>query len=124
TLVRMDGKQFRSEDVLAVGGLAVAGDALDGALVRTAVAPELGGKTEYRVPFGTNVMPMPKDLIELLCSPADLTLLDRAVVLRRLADIKRGAVSPEHGDKLDKFAVVVEDGVGFDLYEAVEGTKR
>jgi hypothetical chaperone protein len=124
TLVRMDAEGFRPEDVLSVGGVAVAGDAVDGALVRTVVAPELGAKTHYRVPFGSNVMPMPADLIELLCSPADLTLVDRAVVLRRLADIARGSVDASEADKLDKFSVIVEDGVGFDLYESVETAKR
>jgi hypothetical chaperone protein len=124
TLVRMGAHGFRPEDVLSVGGVSVAGDAVDGALVRTVVAPELGAKTHYRVPFGSNVMPMPADLIELLCSPADLTLVDRAKVLRRLSDIAGGAVNASEGEKLEKFSVIVEDGVGFDLYESVETAKR
>ncbi len=124
TLVRMNREGFRPDDVLAVGGVAVAGDAIDGALVRAAVAPELGAQAEYKVPFGSNVLPMPKDLIELLCSPAELTWVDRSAVLRRLREIQAGLVDRRQQDKLDKFAVIVEDGVGFELYEAVERTKR
>lgn len=124
TLVNMDALGFRSSDVLAVGGVAVAGDALDGSLVRSSVAPELGSRAQYRVPFGSNVMPMPMDLIELLCSPADLTLADRTTILRRLNDIQNGVVDAAERPKLEKFSVIVEDGVGFDLYEAVEGAKR
>jgi hypothetical chaperone protein len=67
---------------------------------------------------------MPADLIEMLCSPADLTLLDRNSVLRRLKDIQTGALSEHDKHKLEKFAIIVEDGVGFDLYEAVERAKR
>ncbi len=124
TLVRMSAQGFSPADVLAVSGVAVAGDAIDGGLVRKAVAPELGGRTEYRVPFGSNVMPMPAVLIELLCSPADLTLVDRTSVLRRIKDIRTGATEARDKTKLDKFFTIVDDGVGFELYEAVENAKR
>jgi hypothetical chaperone protein len=124
TLVRMQKSGFAPDDVLAVGGVSVAGDAIDGSLVRSAVAPELGGRVHYKVPFGSNAMPFPTDLIELLCSPADLTFVDRTVVLRRLNDISNGAIERSECDKLAKFAAIVEDGVGFDLYEAVETAKR
>lgn len=125
TLVRMSARGFRPEDVLAVGGVAVAGDAIDGALVRTRVARELGADAPYRVPFGNNVLTMPGDLLDLLCSPADLTLLDRSKVLRRLSEMRRGLLDRATDDeKLERFQVVVEDGVGFELYEAVERAKR
>ncbi|HEY6879180.1 MAG TPA: Hsp70 family protein, partial [Polyangiales bacterium] len=124
TLVRMSKAGFAVDDVLAVGGVAVAGDALDGALVRAAVARELGSEAPYRVPFGSNVLTMPQDLIDLLSSPADLTLSDRTRTLRRLAEMKRGLVDRGQETLLEKFEVVVEDGVGFELYEAVERAKR
>jgi hypothetical chaperone protein len=123
TLVRMHRGGFAQDDVLAVGGVAVAGDAMDGGLVRSAVAPELGSKVPYRVPFGSNVLTMPSDLVETLCSPADLTLIDRSTVLRRLGEMSDGALDPKDRAKLERFAVVVEDGIGFDLYEAVERAK-
>ncbi|MFT3926201.1 MAG: Hsp70 family protein [Myxococcales bacterium] len=124
TLVRMSAREFASSDVLAVGGVAVAGDAFDGSLVRCSVAPELGSEARFRVPFGSNVLTMPMDLIELLCSPADLTLVDRTTIMRRLADIQHGVLDLADREKLEKYRVIVEDGVGFDLYEAVEGAKR
>ncbi len=125
TLVRMQRGGFDPNDVLAVGGVAVAGDAIDGALVRARLAPEFGSRTRYRVPFGKNVLEMPIDLVDLLCSPAELTLVDRKTVLGRIADIRSGAVGTEDDkERLDRLAVVIEDGVGFTLYEAVEGAKR
>jgi hypothetical chaperone protein len=123
TLVRMHRGGFRPEDVLAVGGLSVAGDAMDGALVRSTVAPELGSTVPYRLPFGSNVLTMPGDLIDTLCSPADLTLVDRATVLRRLNEMADCALVPADRWKFERFSIVVEDGVGFDLYEAVERAK-
>ncbi|HEX5656525.1 MAG TPA: Hsp70 family protein [Polyangiales bacterium] len=124
TLVRMSKSGFQPEDVLAVGGVAVAGDALDGALVRAVVARELGSEAPYRVPFGSNELTMPQDMIDLLSSPADLTLSDRARTLRRLTEMKRGLLDRAHEPLLEKFEVIVEDGVGFELYEAVERCKR
>jgi hypothetical chaperone protein len=123
TLVRMHRGGFRPEDVLAVGGLSVAGDAMDGALVRAEVAPALGARAPYRVPFGSNVLTMPADMLEVLCSPADLTLVDRASVLRRLGEMSDLALAVEDRAKFEKFAVIVEDGVGFQLYESVERAK-
>jgi hypothetical chaperone protein len=124
TIVRMDARGFADEDVLAIGGVSVAGDAIDGALVRSAVAPQFGSEALYRAPFGANVLDMPTTLIELLCSPADLTLVDRDKVLRFVGDIRAGLVNPADRPKLDRFATVIEDGVGFALYDAVEGAKR
>ncbi len=125
TLVRMSQRGFAADDVLAVGGVAVAGDAIDGALVRSRLAPEFGSCTRYRVPFGRNVLEMPMDLVDLLCSPADLTLVDRKTVGRRIADIRAGALEPEvAGPKLERLLVVIDDGVGFTLYDAVEAAKR
>jgi len=124
TLVRMSSEGFAPADVLAVRGVATAGDALDGALVRSVVASDLGSLAEYRVPFGSNVLTMPNDLIDLLCSPADLTLVDRPKVLRRLREMKLGLLDRSEEALLDKFEVIVEDGVGFELYEAVEKVKR
>jgi hypothetical chaperone protein len=124
TIVRMTSKGFGPGDVLGIGGLSVAGDAIDGALVRSVVAPEFGVHATYRAPFGSNVLEMPLPLIELLCSPADLTLVDRERVLASLRDIRAGLVSAQDRPKLDRFTTVIEDGVGFSLYDAVEGAKR
>lgn len=124
TLVRMNARGFAPEDVLAVGGVALAGDAVDGSLVRHVVASELGANAPYRVPFGANELTMPNDLIDLLCSPAHLTLVDRSKVCRRLREMRLGLCDRGDEAKLEKFEVIVEDGVGFELYEAVERTKR
>lgn len=124
TVVRMGKEPFRPEDVLAVGGVATAGDAIDGALVRESVAPHFGAGAQYRVPFGHVDLEMPKQLVEILSSPADLTVLDRGKVLRQLESIRSGLKDKAEEPKLDRFVALVEDGLGFSLYEAVESAKR
>lgn len=124
TVVRMTRDGFAPEDVLAVGGVAVAGDAFDGGLVRSVVAPHFGSRARYRVPFGHNDLELPRALVELLASPADLTVIDRDRVQRELVQIRAGLLDPTDRPRLERFLALVEDGLGFALYEAVEGAKR
>jgi len=123
TVVRMRPNDFSSKDVLAVGGIAKAGDAFDGALVRRVVAPLFGSLAPYRVPSGSNLLTMPGDLLRLLCSPARLTLADRGAVLQSLDGIYRGLVDDGDADKLGRYQTLIADAVGFQFYESVEASK-
>jgi hypothetical chaperone protein len=124
TVVRMGRRGFDKDDVLAVGGVAIAGDAIDGALVRGAAAPHFGARAKYKVPFGANELDMPTALVEILCSPADLTILDRDKIARELQMIRSGLVDEGDRPRLDRFVALVEDGLGFTLYDGVESAKR
>lgn len=124
TIVRMRRDGFSPDDVLAVGGVSVAGDAIDGALVRSVVAPHFGSRARYRAPFGANDLDMPKALLELLSSPSDLTVVDRGQILRLLSSIRSGLLDPKDRPQLERFIALVEDGLGFTLYEGVEAAKR
>ena len=123
TVVRMRPNHFSSEDVLAGGGVAKAGDAFDGALVRRVVAPLFGSLAPYRVPSGSNLLTMPGDLLRLLCSPARLTLADRSAVLQSLDRICHGLVDDGDVDKLGRYQTLIADAVGFQFYESVEASK-
>lgn len=123
TVVRMRPEAFSPEDVLAVGGISVAGDALDGALVRKIVAPLFGANAPYRLPTGSNVLTMPGELLHLLCSPARLTLANERAVLENLEAIRRGLLDDEDTRGLRRFMTLVADAVGYQFYESVEATK-
>jgi hypothetical chaperone protein len=124
TAVRMSRGGFEPSDVLATYGVSVAGDALDGGLMRRVGAPHFGARARYRVPFGHVDLTMPKKLIELLASPADLTLLDRKKTLADLESIRDGLLDPSERPALERFVALVEDGLGFPLYDAIESAKR
>jgi hypothetical chaperone protein len=124
TVVRMSRGGFEPSDVLATYGVSVAGDALDGGLMRRVGAPHFGSRARYRVPFGHVDLTMPKKLVELLASPADLTLLDRKRTLADLEAIRDGLLDPSERPALERFVALVEDGLGFPLYDAVESAKR
>lgn len=115
---------FGKSDVLSVGGVATAGDALDGALMRDLVAPHFGSKVTYRLPFGENVLTFPKPLLEKLCSPAELSLLDRREVLEFLRTIRSFALNEDDRERMDRLLCLVEDRLGFQIFEALDSTKR
>lgn len=111
-------------DVLAVGGIALAGDALDGALMRDHVSPFFGSRVSYRMPFGENVLTFPKPLLEKMCSPAELALLDRRDVLDFLRTVKSFALSDDDRERMEHLLCLVEDRLGFSLFEAIDQLKR
>jgi len=113
----------RSE-VLAVGGIALAGDALDGSLMRDHVSPYFGSRVSYRMPFGENVLTFPKPLLEKMCSPAELALLDRRDVLEFLRTVKSFALGDDDRERMERLLCLVEDRLGFSLFEAIDLLKR
>lgn len=121
TVARLGGGRT---DVLSVGGVAVAGDALDGALMRTCVAPHFGSTVTYRRAFGDNVLSFPRPLLEKLCSPAELCLLDRRDTLAFLREIRSSALGPEDKERMDRLLCLVEDRLGFRIFESIDKTKR
>jgi hypothetical chaperone protein len=124
SLVMMGQGGFSLSDVLAIGGVSVAGDALDGSIMRAEVARHFGAEVRYRVPFGDNLLTMPKPLMEKLCSPAEMSLLAQRDVQSFLNDVRswsRGADDRRH---IDQLFALVEDGLGFMLFEAIEHAKK
>jgi hypothetical chaperone protein len=124
SLVRMTRSGFQHDDVLATGGLSIAGDVLDGALMKHQVSHHFGARARYTVPFGDLLLPMPAVLMDLLCTPAKLQLLQARETRALLADVRAGAASAEDRAAVERLECVVDDALGFSVFEAVEATKR
>src|SRR5829696_5889951 len=77
TMLRIGPRPLERDDVLGVGGVAIAGDALDASLMRAQVGRHFGAEVLYRAPFGNNVLRMPQGIVQHLCSPAHLSILQR-----------------------------------------------
>jgi len=123
TVARLSPDQSQTE-VLAIGGVSVAGDALDGAIMRHKVSRHFGSQVKYRVPFGSNVLSMPKPLMEQLCSPAETCLLAQRDIMAFLRDVKSGSLGPDDKQHIDQLLCLVEDSLGFQIFEAIEHAKR
>lgn len=111
-------------EVLAMGGVAVAGDAFDGRLMRRRVARHFGAEVRYQLPFGHNVLTMPTPLMDALCSPAETCLLARRDIVRFLKDVRASALGADDERHIDQLLCLVEDSLGFQLFEAIEAAKR
>lgn len=123
TIVRMRGDALRPDDVLALGGVSVAGDALDGSLMRHKIARHFGAEVTYRVPMGANRLTMPKPIVEKLCSPGDMTTLQHRDVLAFLRDVKAWSLGSEDRRRMDQLLCLVEDALAFRVFEAIEQSK-
>jgi hypothetical chaperone protein len=124
TVLRIGPRALGRSDVLAVGGVAVAGDALDASLMRAQVSRHFGAEVLYRAPFGKNVLRMPQGVVQHLCSPAHLSILQRRDIASFLADVRRWSLSDEDRRRMDQLTSLVEETQGFQLFEAIEQAKR
>ncbi|MCC7441256.1 MAG: Hsp70 family protein [Bdellovibrionales bacterium] len=124
TVMRLGGHEFHPEDVLAVGGVSVAGDLLDGALMRHRVCRHFGADVTYTVPMGSNVLTMPVHLMERLCSPADISLLNERDTLEFFKQVKQASLGKDDRAAMDRLFTLVEDQLGFSVFEAIEACKR
>jgi len=124
TVMRLGDKPFVRSDVLAIGGVPVAGDALDASIMRSHVAKNFGADVAYRVPMGSNVLTMPPQITEQLCSPAHLSILRRPDIAEFLRNVRSWALDGSERDKLDQLKTLVDDALGFQLFEVIERAKR
>src|SRR5688572_29053532 len=124
SLIRMTEDGYRDEDVLGTGGVSVAGDALDGALMQHHIARHFGAEARYRAPFGKNELTMPLSLVHKLHSPVDMSLLSQREVLEFLRKVRDFSVAEPDRAAVDRLLVAAEDALGFHVYEAIELVKR
>src|SRR5262249_33771881 len=124
TVVRIHAGPHQPNDVLSIGGVPLAGDVLDGALMRNKLASHFGANVAYSVPFSSNVLRMPTHLMEKICSPADVSLLAQRDVLDFLRKVQSWSLNEKDKSKLDHLFCLIEDQLGFSIFEAIELAKR
>jgi len=124
TVYRLGNKQFERSDVVAMGGVSVAGDALDSALMRHRIAPHFGTGVQYKVPFGSNVLTMPRHLMERICHPAEISLLRKQDTMEFFRNVQQWSLNGMDRNKMEQLFTLLNDQLGFPLFEKVESAKR
>ncbi len=124
TVVRMRPEGFAADDVLALGGLSVAGDAFDGSIMEHLVAPYFGSKISYRVPFGSNVLSLPKGLVRKMCSPADLLLLAKQEYAEFFRQLDLWSVGKDDAICLERLRTLIDERQGYQLFQSIEEAKK
>lgn len=124
TVIKIGRRNFSPSDVLSIGGVPVAGDALDGAVMRKEVSPFFGSDVQYRVPFGSNIMRMPSHLMGLISSPADISFLGLQDAKEFLRQVSAWTLSADDKKRMDRLLILIEEKVGFHVFERIEAAKR
>ena len=106
-------------EILANDGVAIAGDAFDGEIVRRLVATELGRGSQYRTPYG-QVLPMPTRFYAQMERWHFLSFLKAPSTMNKLHDLEHQALAPE---KIRALIHIVENDLGYLLFKSVEQTK-
>lgn len=124
TVINIGARPFHPDDVLSIGGVSVAGDALDGALMRRRISLHFGSDVQYMAPFGSNVLTMPKFLMEKICSPADISLLRERDTMEFFRNVRAWSLGDGDRRKMDQLFSLINEQFGFELFEEIERVKR
>jgi hypothetical chaperone protein len=108
----------REGDVIATGGIGVAGDDLDAALIQNVVAPKLGKGSYYRE-YGRSLV-IPPSYYNKLSHWHQLSFLRGE---RTRADLQRLRQFADDPEAISHLMAIIEDNQGFHLHKSVEATK-
>jgi hypothetical chaperone protein len=114
------GARGRAPGVTPLGhaGIGIAGDVFDYRIINAAIAPLLGKGDSYRV-MGKH-LPVPPEYYSGFARWHLLSLMRAPRTLRAIAEVARTA---DHPERLRHLIALIEDGLGFELYQAVSGAK-
>ncbi len=123
TLMKFHKGQYSQDDILGLSGVFLAGDALDGLMMKDFIAPHFGSKFEYQLPGGSNILQFPKNLLKKICSPAHITHLREKDTWEFLQHINKFALSKMDAQRMQNLFTLVEGQLGFPLFHEIEKTK-
>jgi hypothetical chaperone protein len=103
---------------LGHAGIGIAGDVFDYRIIDRAIAPLLGKGDTYRVM--NKPLPVPPEYYSGFARWHLLSLMRTPRTLRAIAEVARTA---EHPERLRHLAALIEDGLGYELYQTVSGAK-
>ncbi|GAC1354782.1 MAG: Hsp70 family protein [Polyangiales bacterium] len=107
--------------ILGTEGVALAGDAFDGEIVRQVVAPALGMGSLVHLPMDdARTIEVPPWIYQKLRRWHHLSFLKSKETMDLLHELRRRSLEP---DRLDALLHVVDHDLGFHMYKAVEHTK-
>ncbi len=123
TLMRFDQNGYSQKNILGLSGVFIAGDALDGVMMKNFISPHFGANFEYKIPGGSNVLKFPRQLLEKICSPAHITHLRERDTWEFLQHIKKFALSSDDEQQMNNLFTLVESQLGFPLFQEIERVK-
>ena len=123
TLMKAHAGDYSQEDILGLSGVFLAGDALDGVMMKDFIAPHFGSQFQYKLPGSSNVLSFPRGLLKKMCSPAHITHLREKDTWEFLQHIGKFALSEADERHIAHLYALVENQLGFPLFNEIEKTK-
>ncbi len=123
TLMKFKQGQYSRDDILGLSGVFIAGDVIDGVMMRDFISPHFGSLFEYQLPGSTNVLQFPRNLLKKICSPAHITHLREKDTWEFLQQINKFGLSDEDKRRMKNLLILVESQLGFPLFHEIEKTK-
>jgi hypothetical chaperone protein len=124
TLIKLSDQAFKREDVLAIDGCPLAGDALDSVFMSHRLNDFFGAKSRYRLPMGSNIMTMPPAVSQRLNHPAHIVHLREKETYEFIKEVRKCSLTQADADALERLFLLIEDQQIFPFFEAIEKTKR
>ena len=122
--MKLSPSKFSASDVLSMTGISLAGDSLDSCIMKNSISKHLGAELNYKLPFSSNTLKMPPIIKDKLLSPPDIALMKRSDIKDFIETVQRSAVNEIDKDKIEKLKVLIDDNLGFPIYETIENCKR
>ncbi|KHD89153.1 MAG: HSP70 family molecular chaperone [Bdellovibrio sp. ArHS] len=124
TLIKLRPEGFAKEDVLAIDGCPLAGDALDSVFMSHRLNEYFGAKSRYRLPMGSNVLTMPPAVSQRLNHPAHIVHLKEKETYEFIREVKKCSLTQKDADAVERLFILIEDQQIFPFFENIEKTKR
>jgi len=123
TLMKFHQGKYSQDDILGLSGVFIAGDVLDGVMMRDFISPHFGSQFEYKLPGSTNTLQFPRNLLKKICSPAHITHLREKDTWEFLQHIKAFGLSELDQRRMKNLLTLVECQLGFPLFHEIEKVK-
>jgi len=123
TLLKTGLGTFKKENVLGLSGVFVAGDAIDGRIMRNFVSSQFGKDVKYKIPMGDNLLNFPRKFLTKLCNPAHIVFLKERETWEFLKELEQWAVEGEDQRYFNQLFCLVEEDLGYPVYASIEKTK-
>lgn len=121
TLMELGGGS--SPRVLSVHGVPVAGDALDSAFMLSELIRYFGSEIRYQRPLSSNILTLPTTFVRLLPKWHHHAFLKEKSTWNFLTTLHKELVDPSDKVYLDNLITLIEDNLGYALYQRVEALK-
>lgn len=123
TLLKTGTTTFSKENVLGLSGVFVAGDAIDGRIMRDFISSHFGKNITYRAPMGSNVLTFPKILLRKLCNPAHIAFLKERETWEFLKELEKWSVGETDQKYFNQLFSLIEEQLGYPVYAQIEKSK-